>query len=801
MRQFWISLTVLSLALLLLCPRLASAQESQRPTTDSLKNKLAGTKWINSNKVSFEWTQDGRFLHKGIEREWKVLDGKRVQIVFAASHKDTLVFNDSFTEFKQLIKGGPGSMQGSLVVSRDRSKPAQQPRDGDIAGSQPIALDQFRAEQCQITKQDKGIRVTFRPGENPGIVVRAPQAWNWNRFGCLALELQNPGKLPVSFLVRIDDESPVPPAEMPTARGTLGPGESARFAIHLLLEGKEEMKGQPTEPGARPLALVGPAPLNLAHVVGFGIFLNRPRSAQDLIITGVRLMPPAPVEGIVDRFGQYTRADWPGKLKTVDEWRERIKAEEADLKAHPPSSERNRFGGSKTARSPNNSGFFRTAKVGGKWWLVDPDGGLFFSVGVSSLHFGHGSFVDGREKLFTWLPERSDPLSKHFRERVQSLTLRTERRAFDFYAANLERKYGSGYMPAWRESTLTRLPSWGFNTIGGWPDFGLYKNSRVPYVANIDDIVGDHGRIEGGLFGAKMHDPFDPTFPKSVAASDRGIPELARGDPWCIGYFVENEMSVGGWGNDEHREALAYGALAAPRGSHARAEFVKQLRSKYGQIAKLNAAWGTQLADWSLFDDPVKIDPAGTLARKTDCQVFVKALARKYYQTVRDALKKEDPDHLYLGSRHGTWTPEFALAAAEFCDVVTFTIFHKRLDPSNPKQATSIFNRMDKPCLITEFSMGALDRGMFHPGVGPAASDQQHRAELFKGYVASALDHPSVVGCHWYCAIDRPLTGAVLDGSNYNEGLVSVTDTPYPEMIAAARDILGRMYQRRSGRK
>lgn len=79
---------------------------------EGLKKKLAGTKWVNSNKVSFEWTADGRFLHKGVEREWKVIDGGRVQVVFKADHVDTLVFNESFTEFKQLIKGGPDSLQG-----------------------------------------------------------------------------------------------------------------------------------------------------------------------------------------------------------------------------------------------------------------------------------------------------------------------------------------------------------------------------------------------------------------------------------------------------------------------------------------------------------------------------------------------------------------------------------------------------------------------------------------------------------------------------------------------------------------
>ncbi len=77
-----------------------------------LKTVLAGTKWINSNKVSFEWTKDGRVLHAGKDREWKVLDQNRAQIVFGPGHVDTFEFDDSMKTFKQLIKGGPTFFTG-----------------------------------------------------------------------------------------------------------------------------------------------------------------------------------------------------------------------------------------------------------------------------------------------------------------------------------------------------------------------------------------------------------------------------------------------------------------------------------------------------------------------------------------------------------------------------------------------------------------------------------------------------------------------------------------------------------------
>jgi agarase len=62
------------------------------------------------------------------------------------------------------------------------------------------------------------------------------------------------------------------------------------------------------------------------------------------------------------------------------------------------------------------------------------------------------------------------------------------------------------------------------------------------------------------------------------------------------------------------------------------------------------------------------------------------------------------------------------------------------------------------------------------------------------------VDHPAFVGCGWFEYIDEPLTGRTYDGENYSIGLVDVTDTPYPELIEAARQVHADAYARRAGR-
>ncbi len=78
-----------------------SRLKSQRKKLPPLAARLAGTKWINTNKVTFEWDDKGRFFHSGKEREYQVIDDSRLKIVFGENHVDTLVFDAQLTSFEQ----------------------------------------------------------------------------------------------------------------------------------------------------------------------------------------------------------------------------------------------------------------------------------------------------------------------------------------------------------------------------------------------------------------------------------------------------------------------------------------------------------------------------------------------------------------------------------------------------------------------------------------------------------------------------------------------------------------------------
>jgi len=406
------------------------------------------------------------------------------------------------------------------------------------------------------------------------------------------------------------------------------------------------------------------------------------------------------------------------------------------------------------------------------------------------------TITTGRENMFSWLPDANDPLAR-YRGHIKGAHMGPVKEGdiFNFYAANLHRKFGADYFDRWSDLTLSRLTSWGFNTIANWSDRRLYGNGRVPYVATAH-IGGNHARLSSGSdYWGKMHDPYDPKFAKDTASAVRPIAEQVNNDPWCIGWFVDNELSWGGFGDQAGRHGLARGALAEPATSHAKQAFIRQLKTKYERIERLNDAWSMKLADWAALDPPFKVEDTITEAMKADMYAFVKDLARRYFTVVRDQLRKVDPNHLYMGCRFAWQTEEAVQASAEICDVVSFNIY--AVTPE-PKRMAAV-EPFDKPCILGEFHFGALDRGMFHTGL-VAASDQKARAAMYRDYVQHALDNPMVVGCHWFQYLDQPLTGRSYDGENYNIGFVTVTDTPYPEMVEAAREVHADAYARRWGK-
>jgi len=661
----------------------------------------------------------------------------------------------------------------------------------DFETSGGAARIQGQNANATVTMRDGGhvLRITAGAGApNPAVMLRpADGPWDLARFEGIEANVRNAAAGPVTVYLRVENKGANDRHNANVGLVTLQAGASAvlrvPFSRHApKIEGVElfGMRGYPVASKGGTTGRMDPA-----RVTGLRVILEATGPAK-IDMDNVRAFgtaAPPPEAGLtvetffpfIDTFGQYVHRDWPGKTHSKADLAAARLAEQKDLAAHPGPANWDRFGGWADGPKFNATGFFHPVKYRGRWLLVDPDGRVFFSHGIDCVRQTTATPIDDRGRWWRDFPGAKPEFQAFLGQAghiIRDYYAGRRVRTFDFARANALRKYG----PDWPEKTADlahrRLRSWGLNTIGNWSDPRVYLQKKTPYVATIrfssPPIEGSQG------YWGKFKDPFHPNFEKNLRTAMTREARETVGDPFCLGYFVDNEIA---WGNET---SLAEAALASPADQPAKQAFLEDLRKKYRDITRLNAAWGTKHASW----EALAASTAKPNAKRAgdDLRAFYTRLAEQYFRLCRDAVKRVAPKQMYLGCRFAWVNDLAARAGAKFCDVVSYNRYRRSLADFRLPEGT------DAPVIIGEFHFGALDRGLFHTGLVPVAS-QESRAEAYKAYVRSALAHPQIVGCHWFQYRDEPTVGRSLDGENYQIGFVDVCDTPYPETIAACRAV------------
>ncbi len=575
------------------------------------------------------------------------------------------------------------------------------------------------------------------------------------------------------------------------APGAVGVIETSLRLSPWMLDRPLELVGM----RGHPIAIEGGS-FNVRKTAELHVFLNSPDAPARFAILKIEadkaplaLLKADTFLPFVDRFGQFRHDEWPGKIHDEAELRQAREQEAAWLAANAagPAADRNAWGGWTGGPQLKATGHFRTEKVGGLWWLVDPDGRLFFSHGVDCVRHGAETGIQYRENYFAWLPEKDSPFEAFYGKASWAphgfYKDKNTFRTFNFAGANLLRKYGESWFDQHVDLAHRRIRAWGLNTVANWSDDKVYLKRRTPYTVCLHT---GGPRIEGsdGWWG-KFPDPFAKEFIEGIQqrARDQQKPGTVN-DPWCIGYFVDNELS---WGKDDR--ALALSALLSPATQPAKLAFRDWLEKRYATVAALNAAWGTDFAAWDAF--LATTNKPSEERCGADLEAFHSQIAEQYFRVIRDAVKAAAPDKLYLGCRIAWGAPSVYRAAAKYCDVVSVNIYQRQANKELPEGSE------DKPMINGEFHFGALDRGLFHTGL-VSTRNQAERAACYVAFVESCLRHPRYVGTHWFQWRDQALTGRG-DGENYQIGFLTITDQPYPELVEAARTIGATMYETRFG--
>jgi len=449
----------------------------------------------------------------------------------------------------------------------------------------------------------------------------------------------------------------------------------------------------------------------------------------------------------VDEFGQWNLGEFEGKIHSLDELKKEWEAEDNETLEKNPFNY-SQYGGYLN-KKVKATGYFRTEKVDGRWWFVDPEGYLFLSVGVDCIAPGRGGVakdVDKRRNMFRELP----PTTVSPAGTARGNNTRQPDPSFGQW--NLMRRYGDDYREKSNENIIKRMDKWGVNTIGNWSSGEITGMNRKNFMVTMRTAG-----MERALMG--IADVYAPDFKARLEEAIKGSVTNYKNNPRLIGYFVGNEPA---WLGEEVR-----------------------------------------LCDLILNgeDKPIKAELKKFIEERDNTErrkEFIYNTFRIFLASAKEAQKKYDPDHLNLGIRFGSIAnidEDILKICTETFDVLSFNCYDLYPKKEMMDRALKI---TDLPMIIGEYHFGTVDRGMAQSLW--QVDSQLERGVAYRYYTEQGYSHPGLIGTAYFQWCDQDLTGRN-DGENYNCGLVDVTDRPYKHQVEAMMETAKSLYEVHSGIK
>ncbi len=629
---------------------------------------------------------------------------------------------------------------------------------------------------------------------------------NLASYQIVKIQIRNTGPSPVTVRAKITNPDAENLSGTCQTAATLMPGARQTLDLRIM--------PTPEDPGFEPFAKfmkyyslvrVRDNTVDASKIDALTVWIDEPTpdaqiEVSDVELAGTGAVGPVPFFPFVDKYGQYVHADWPGKIHSDEDFAARILEEEQERRDWPGPSEWNKYGGWATGPKLKATGNFYAAKHDGKWWLVDPEGSLFWSYGATGAGFGPDlTPISDREHWFADLPPRDGPMGKFYAEGRNVIYMYYKERewlGYQFSLANSARKYGDNAADRLVQITAARLTSWGFNTMGAWSPAAMMASGLKPYTTVIH-------------YGAPMvnhHQPdvFHPDWEIKVRERLERERETTAKDPMNIGYFVDNERR---WGRYARFAGVSLQILEAEPTVASKIAFIDDLKAKYSTIEALNQSWGTTHASWDAmlqsrekvtFADPASPAVVVNTNMFNDCGDFGMKFGEKYFSTCRKLVKEIAPNHMYLGARlHSHIDPSLIELQAKYCEVISYNMYD-----ATPVGRMRPYAAIDHPIMITEWGIDNDPRqSPFRATtVQVAIGAKGPRTERLAQFANDAIAHPQIVGAHFFQYRDQPLSGRP-DGEALLRGFINGTDTPNFELIQVNRKITYNMYKTRSEAK
>jgi len=381
--------------------------------------------------------------------------------------------------------------------------------------------------------------------------------------------------------------------------------------------------------------------------------------------------------------------------------------------------------GSRTDQKVKATGFFRTERIHGRWWVVDPEGYLNVCRAVNDIQPGKGA------------------ISKNA------------------FASNYDNNTA-----AWMSCTMDYLKGIGFYVAGSWSAVStITTNPRqqtnpLAYTIILNWMSGYGGSRTYQQSGHKGY-PHNAifVFEKGFAEyCDKKAKELVKNkeDKNLFGYFTDNELP-----------------------------FYGKSLNMFLRLGKTSDTNENYLATekWLADNKYTEADTANADVRAR----FLGYIGETYSRVVNTALKKYDPNHMNLGSRvnvkEALNDPYFMQAFGKNVDILAINYYGVWTPDS-----TSMSNwgtNLKKPFMVTEFYTKGEDSGLANTsGAGWVVKTQLERGYAYQNYTLALLESKNCVGWHWFKYMDNdPSTLSEPSNIDGNKGIVKIDYKPYSPLV------------------
>lgn len=330
-----------------------------------------------------------------------------------------------------------------------------------------------------------------------------------------------------------------------------------------------------------------------------------------------------------------------------------------------------------------------------------------------------------------------------------------------------------GSAAAWGQATTDTLRSGGFNGVssGRIPDLRAAKQPLVWVMRR--SFLFEFARkkkltlpASGTVGFINMCMPvFHPDFEPHCEEAARSLADTA-GDPLMLGIMTDNEIQCPPNLLDRFLELDAANPDLKP-----------------GRDAA--AAW--------LAARKGSADTAGITQR--DRYEFIAFAFERYYRIVTKAIRKYDPNHMYLGSRINYRAGQFEnpywwKAVAPYHDAVSVNYYHMWGPDASDLALWEAWG--GRPIFFSEWYAKAQDvPGLANAkGAGWLVRTQADRAAFYQHFVMGALECRNVVGVHWFKYMDDPSDSVALDNAGgANKGMFDVKGQPHAPLFDRAKAV------------